>query len=153
MSNVSPQNNFYIFVCLDKKRSWRMLWIHECKATDGYSPWRDDVPFETVCRKLSVSLKVEMATEAGLFFLLRYLQVNNLCPTSKSRENQCVVLLCEPSWHILIIWGKLSFNRFGFHMAIKDVVRHWTRHSKLRWTSRLFFLLSPFFSYWVALTV
>lgn len=76
------------------------------------------------------------------FFLLRYLQVNNLCPTLKSRENQCVALLCEPSWDMSIVWGKLSFNRFGFHMAFRDVVRHWTRHSKLRWASRLFFPLS-----------
>lgn len=41
-----------------------------------------------------------------------------------------------------IVWGKLSFNRFGFHVAFKDVVRHWTSHSKLRWASRLFFSLS-----------
>lgn len=41
--------------------------VHKCKATGGYLSWRDDVPFETTCRKLSVSLK-GMATEAGLFF-------------------------------------------------------------------------------------
>lgn len=82
------------------------------------------MPFETTCRKLSVSLKVGMATEAGLFFLLRYLQVNNLCPTLKSRENQCVALLCEPSWEYINHLGNLSFNRFRFHMAFKDVVRH-----------------------------
>lgn len=51
-----------------KKVSCRMLWSHKCKATGGYLQWRDDVPFETTCRKLSVSLKVGMATEAGLFF-------------------------------------------------------------------------------------
>lgn len=101
------------------KRSCRMLWIHKCKATGGYLPWRDDVPFVTSCRRLSVSLKVGVATEAGLLFLLRYLQVNNLCPTLKSREIQCGALLCEPSWDMSIVWGKLSFNRIGFHMALK----------------------------------
>lgn len=41
--------------------------VCNCKAAGGYLPWRDDVPFETTCRKLSVPLKVGMATGAGLF--------------------------------------------------------------------------------------
>lgn len=65
--------------------------------------------------------------------------MNNPCPSLKSRENQCVALLCEPSWEYINHVGKLSFNRSGFHMAFKDVVRHWTCHSKLRWASRLYF--------------
>lgn len=78
------------------KKSCRMLWIHKCKATGGCLPWSDDVPFETTCRKLSVSLKVGMATEAGLFFYsgtYRWTISAQLWNPEKSSVEHCCVNL------------------------------------------------------------
>lgn len=70
ISNDSPLDNYYIFMHMDKKvvllqNALKFILV---RLTGGDLPWRDDVPFVTTCRKLSVPLKVGMATEAGLFF-------------------------------------------------------------------------------------
>lgn len=105
--NVSPQNNFYILIHLDKKDVLQnalkfiivrlqvdtyhgeMMCLLKLLVGNCQSPWK----WEWQQRQV--------------FFLLRYLQVNNLCPTLKSRGDQSVALLCKPSWDMLIIWGKL----------------------------------------------